>query len=81
MNTVINYESIFGRYGGIMRTCELIREGISYQMLRNLIEQGKVVTAFKPYGLYGIYHAIASVFIDFRKKNAHNVLFLYLLYK
>ena len=28
MNTVMNYESIFGRYGGIMRTCELKKEGI-----------------------------------------------------
>lgn len=37
-----SYELIFGRYGGIMRTCELTKEGISYQMLRNLIEQGKV---------------------------------------
>lgn len=27
MNTVMNYESIFERYGGIMRTCELTREG------------------------------------------------------
>ena len=42
MNTVMNYESIFGRYGGIMRTCELTKEGISYQMLQNLIEQGSV---------------------------------------
>lgn len=25
MNTVMNYESIFGRYGGIMRTCELTK--------------------------------------------------------
>ena len=42
MNTIMNYESIFGRYGGIMRTCEITREGISYQMLQNLIEQGRV---------------------------------------
>lgn len=42
MNTVMNYESIFERYGGIMRTCELTREGISYQVLQNLIEQGRV---------------------------------------
>ena len=26
MNTVMNYESIFERYGGIMRTCELTRK-------------------------------------------------------
>ena len=43
MNTVKNYESIFGRHGGIMRTCELTKEGISYQMLQNLIEQGILV--------------------------------------
>ena len=42
MNTTMNYESIFERYGGIMRTCELTREGISYQILQNLIEQGRV---------------------------------------
>ena len=42
MNTVMNYESIFERYGGIMRTCELTREEISYQILQNLIEQGRV---------------------------------------
>ena len=42
MNMVMNYESIFERYGGIMRTCELTREGISYQVLQNLIEQGRV---------------------------------------
>ena len=42
MNTVMNYESIFERYGGIMCTCEFTREGISYQILQNLIEQGRV---------------------------------------
>ena len=47
MNTVMNYESIFGQYGGIMRTCELTREGISYQMLQNLIEQGRVLFFLK----------------------------------
>ncbi len=30
INTVMNYESIFGRYGGIMRTCELTKEGMWY---------------------------------------------------
>ena len=38
----MNYESVFERYGGIMRTCELIREGISYQILQKLLEQGRV---------------------------------------
>ena len=42
MNTAMNYESIFGRDGGIMRTCEITGEGIYYQMLQNLIEQGRV---------------------------------------
>jgi len=42
MNTVMNYESIFERYGGIMCTCEFTRKGISYQILQNLIEQGRV---------------------------------------
>ena len=39
---IMNYESIFERYGGIMCTCEFTREGISYQILQNLIEQGRV---------------------------------------
>lgn len=29
MNTAMNYESIFGRYGGIMCTCEITGKGIS----------------------------------------------------
>lgn len=42
MSMARNYESIFEQYGGIMRTCELMKEGISYQMLQNLIEEGSV---------------------------------------
>ena len=42
MSTVTNYETIFERYGGIMRTCELTKEGISYQTLQNLMEEGSV---------------------------------------
>ena len=42
MSTVTNYEAIFERYGGIMRTCELTKEGISYQTLQNLMEEGSV---------------------------------------
>ena len=42
MNTVMKYQSISERYGGIMCTCEFTREGISYQILQNLIEQGRV---------------------------------------
>ena len=50
MNKVVNYESIFERYGGIMRTCELTREGISYQALQKLIEEGTVEKV--KYGYY-----------------------------
>lgn len=34
MSTITNCEAIFDRYGGIMRTCGLIKEGISYQTLQ-----------------------------------------------
>lgn len=37
-----NYEEIFNRYGGVMRTCELTKEGIPYQVLQKLIEAGQV---------------------------------------
>ncbi len=42
MSTVADYEAIFERYGGIMRTCELTKEGISYQALQNLMKEGNV---------------------------------------
>lgn len=42
MNTVADYEIIFQQYGGIMRTCELAKEGITYQQIQNLIESGAV---------------------------------------
>ncbi len=42
MSMDTNYEEIFSRYDGIMRTCELTKEGISYQTLQNLIEAGCV---------------------------------------
>ena len=42
MNMVMDYESIFKQHGGIMRTCELTKEGISYRILQNLIEEGLV---------------------------------------
>lgn len=42
MSITIDYELIFKQYGGIMRTCELMKEGISYQMLQNLIGEGLV---------------------------------------
>lgn len=42
MSAVRDYESVFERYGGIMRTCELTKEGISYRVLQDLIEEGRV---------------------------------------
>ncbi|WP_310601558.1 type IV toxin-antitoxin system AbiEi family antitoxin domain-containing protein [Anaerosporobacter sp.] len=42
MNTQIDYEKIFEKYNGIMRTCELTKEGIFYQRLQVLIEEGSV---------------------------------------
>ena len=38
----MNYESIFKQYGGIMRTFELKREGISHHILQELMEEGLV---------------------------------------
>lgn len=38
----MNYESIFKQYGGIMRTCELKREGVSYQILQKLMAEGLI---------------------------------------
>ena len=38
----MNYASIFKQYGGIMRTCELKREGVSYQILQELMAEGLV---------------------------------------
>ena len=42
MSMVRDFESIFKQHGGIMRTCELTMEGISYRILQNLIEEGLV---------------------------------------
>lgn len=42
MNNVTDFKIIFERYAGVMRTAELSKEGISYQKLQNLIEQGRV---------------------------------------
>lgn len=39
---VKNYEAIFQQYGGIMRTCELMKEGVSYQQLQKLMDEGNV---------------------------------------
>lgn len=39
---VKNYESIFQQYGGIMRTSELMKEGVSYQQLQKLMDEGNV---------------------------------------
>ena len=38
----MNYKEIFEHYGGVMRTCELTKEGISYQMLQKLLVSGEV---------------------------------------
>ena len=37
-----NYQKIFNKYNGIMRTCELTKEGISYQKIQKLINDGNV---------------------------------------
>lgn len=42
MRKIVNYETIFNEYGGIMRRCELAKEGISYQILQDLINEGYV---------------------------------------
>ena len=42
MSTTVDYQALFNRYGGIMRTCELTKEGISYQTLQKLIDEGDV---------------------------------------
>lgn len=44
------YQEIFERYGGIMRTCELTAEGISYKTLQKLISEGSVEKV--KYGYY-----------------------------
>lgn len=42
MKTVRDYEAIFDRYDGIMRTRDLTKEGIHYQTIQKLIEEGNV---------------------------------------
>ena len=42
MSMVLDYEAIFKQYDGIMRTCELTKEGITYQQIQSLIEDGYV---------------------------------------
>ena len=42
MSKIKNYDSIFNQYGGVMRRCELTKEGISYQILQDLINEGCV---------------------------------------
>lgn len=37
-----NIKNIFGKHGGVMRTKELLENGIHYRMLRTLIAAGKV---------------------------------------
>lgn len=38
----IDCEKILKKYNGTMRTCELTKEGIFYQRLQELIEEGSV---------------------------------------
>lgn len=42
MCEAIDFQKLFCKYGGIMRTCELTKEGISYQMIQKLIREGNV---------------------------------------
>ena len=42
MCNVIGYSKVFEQYGGIMKTGELTKEGINYQILQSLIESGFV---------------------------------------
>ena len=42
MSKIIKYEAIFNQYGGVMRRCELTKEGITYQILQDLIDEGYV---------------------------------------
>lgn len=38
----VDCEKIFKKYNGIMHTCELTKEGVFYQRLQELIEEGSV---------------------------------------
>lgn len=42
MNTKVDYQKIFNKYNGVMRTCELTKEGISYQRIQELISEGSL---------------------------------------
>ena len=42
MKAETNYQKIFYKYNGKMRTCELTKEGISYQEIQKLISKGNV---------------------------------------
>lgn len=42
MTVTEDYQRIFDRYNGIMRTCELTKEGVSYQKIQLLINEGHI---------------------------------------
>lgn len=42
MTTQVDYQKIFDKYNGIMRTCELTKEGIFYSKIQDLIKEGHV---------------------------------------
>ena len=42
MTAQIDYQKIFNKYNGIMRTCELTKEGIFYSKIQSLIKEGHV---------------------------------------
>lgn len=42
MTAQVDYQKIFNKYNGIMRTCELTKEGIFYSKIQSLIKEGHV---------------------------------------
>ena len=59
----MNYELIFKQYGGIMRTFELKREGISHHILQELMEEGLVEKIKYGYYQWQDEKAFSEVFI------------------
>ena len=63
MGDIKKMEIIFSRYGGIMRTCELKEEGITYQQIQSLIEDGYVEKIKYGYYQWQDEKAFTDVFI------------------
>lgn len=42
MDRITEFQNIFEQYGGIMRTCELTKEGVYYETLQKLMDEGLV---------------------------------------